>query len=457
MKKKTIQNVLLGLCVVLFLANCGGDSAGGDEGPTLSVSPTSVELKATGSEQVTISVNSNTSWTVSGVADWIKLGSNSGSKNGSFNIWAEDNNTGKDRSTTITIQVSRGSLSKTITVKQLAGASADKIEVSPNSLSFESGSGSKPFTVTTNVSSWTAKSNDESWCTISTNGNTVTVNVTDNPTTSARSTIITVSGGAATPQTVSVSQVGKEEKATIFEEPCMEWGGSVATVKSYMKALGYTALYDGELQQANDGSWQLSYQPKYKEAETRYDFTTQTSGLQYALVFFYLSQVSKGDLLQAFNEKGYTYSHTSDSYEYYLTKDGKTYVVYYLNQTGDYWVVYYCSAEEESYELAVNPASLSFAAAGETKNITVTSNDSWTVSSNQSWCTVSPSSGSNNGTIKVTAAANSSTSSRSATITIKGTNSGITKTVSVTQEGTSGGGVNIGRDEYGDDNNLNNK
>jgi hypothetical protein len=57
----------------------------------------------------------------------------------------------------------------------------------------------------------------------------------------------------------------------------------------------------------------------------------------------------------------------------------------------------------------------------------------------------------------VTAAANSSTSSRSATITIKGTNSGITKTVSVTQEGTSGGGVDIGRDEYGNDNNLNNK
>ena len=109
-----------------------------------------------------------------------------------------------------------------------------------------------------------------------------------------------------------------------------------------------------------------------------------------------------------------------------------------------------------TYTLDVSPSSLSFAAAGETKNITVTSNDSWTVSSDQSWCTVSPSSGSNNGTIKVTAAANSSTSSRSATITIKGTNSG-TKTVNVTQEGDTGGGVNVGRDEYGDDNNLNNK
>ena len=112
-------------------------------------------------------------------------------------------------------------------------------------------------------------------------------------------------------------------------------------------------------------------------------------------------------------------------------------------------------AKQITYTLDVSPSSLSFAAAGETKNITVTSNDSWTVSSNQSWCTVSPSSGSNNGTIKVTAAANSSTSSRSATITIKGANSG-TKTVSVAQEGAQDDGY-IGRDEYGDDDNLNNK
>jgi hypothetical protein len=112
-------------------------------------------------------------------------------------------------------------------------------------------------------------------------------------------------------------------------------------------------------------------------------------------------------------------------------------------------------AKQITYTLDVSPSSLSFAAAGETKNITVTSNDSWTVSSDQSWCTVSPTSDSNNGTIKVTATANSSTSSRSATITIKGANSG-TKTVSVAQEGAQDDGY-IGRDEYGDDDNLNNK
>ena len=77
----------------------------------------------------------------------------------------------------------------------------------------------------------------------------------------------------------------------------------------------------------------------------------------------------------------------------------------------------------------------------------VTSNDSWTVSSNQSWCTVSPTSGSNNGTIKVTTSKNTSYSSRTATLTIKGKNSGKSVTVSVSQEA----GTVIGRDEYGSD------
>jgi hypothetical protein len=89
--------------------------------------------------------------------------------------------------------------------------------------------------------------------------------------------------------------------------------------------------------------------------------------------------------------------------------------------------------DAKGYTLSVSPTSLSFAAAGETKNVTVSSNDSWTVTSDQTWCTVSPSSGSNDGTVKVTAAANSSSTSRTATVTIKGQNSG-SKTVSVTQE-----------------------
>lgn len=59
----------------------------------------------------------------------------------------------------------------------------------------------------------------------------------------------------------------------------------------------------------------------------------------------------------------------------------------------------------------------------------ITSNTSWTVSSNETWLTASPSSGSNNSSITLTAQANPSTTSpRTATITITGGN-----TITVTQ------------------------
>ena len=111
------------------------------------------------------------------------------------------------------------------------------------------------------------------------------------------------------------------------------------------------------------------------------------------------------------------------------------------------------SVTRDKYTLSVSPTSLSFSATSETKSISVTSNDLWTVTSSESWCTVSPSEGSNDGTVKVTVSKNES-DSRSATITVKGTNSGITKTVSVKQDEPEGF---LGRDDYDDDDNLNNK
>ena len=94
----------------------------------------------------------------------------------------------------------------------------------------------------------------------------------------------------------------------------------------------------------------------------------------------------------------------------------------------------------ETSSLSVSPTSLSFAATGEQKSFTVTSNIAWiAVSSDPTWLTVSPSSGNNNGIVTVTVSANTSTSQRTATILVSGT--GITtKTISVTQE-TSQNGV----------------
>ena len=86
----------------------------------------------------------------------------------------------------------------------------------------------------------------------------------------------------------------------------------------------------------------------------------------------------------------------------------------------------------------VNPFSLTFEKEAGNETISVTANVAWTASSDADWLTIDPASGTNNGTITVTATENG-VDARNATITI--TDGTITKTVSVTQKGeeTSGG------------------
>jgi hypothetical protein len=86
------------------------------------------------------------------------------------------------------------------------------------------------------------------------------------------------------------------------------------------------------------------------------------------------------------------------------------------------------------YSLSLSPTSWSPTSSGSSTIITVTSNTSWTVSSNSAWLTVSPASGTGNGSITATVSTNSSTA-RNGTLTVTG--GGITQTLSVTQAGVS--------------------
>jgi len=90
--------------------------------------------------------------------------------------------------------------------------------------------------------------------------------------------------------------------------------------------------------------------------------------------------------------------------------------------------------------LSVAPGTVNVAAAANSAGtFDITSNTSWTVTDNQSWLTVSPTSGSNNGTVTVTAQENTSASARTATVTVSAT--GVpSRTVTVTQSGGGGGG-----------------
>jgi formylglycine-generating enzyme required for sulfatase activity len=83
--------------------------------------------------------------------------------------------------------------------------------------------------------------------------------------------------------------------------------------------------------------------------------------------------------------------------------------------------------------ISLDTSSLEFASSSGSKSIKITSNTSWTVASDQAWCSVSPTSGSNDGSVTVKVEENTSTAERTATITVK--SEAGDQTVKVTQSG----------------------
>ncbi|GAP71671.1 hypothetical protein SAMD00024442_16_22 [Candidatus Symbiothrix dinenymphae] len=81
--------------------------------------------------------------------------------------------------------------------------------------------------------------------------------------------------------------------------------------------------------------------------------------------------------------------------------------------------------------LTLDKTSISATYDGDTYSVAVTSNGRWTATSDAAWCTLTPASGTNNGTITVNVTENTTTDSRSATITV--TSGSLTQQVTVTQ------------------------
>ena len=131
---------------------------------------------------------------------------------------------------------------------------------------------------------------------------------------------------------------------TLFEEPYTTWGGTVASVKSFMSE--YQVGNEGNLIE-NEDNYILWYYGKNKEDEIDYYFTSATDGLTDAIVFFDAAKVGEDDLSEAFTEMEYTFVLSGDGYTAYVTKDNSSYVVLTLNSQ-NYWVVRYFGTSSAS-------------------------------------------------------------------------------------------------------------
>ena len=95
-------------------------------------------------------------------------------------------------------------------------------------------------------------------------------------------------------------------------------------------------------------------------------------------------------------------------------------IIRYPQGASGYAASYNGVPTEEVYEplVSINPASKATVSTGESYDIMVTSNTAWTVAELLDWASVSPTSGSSNGTVTVTVDRNAAMGARSGTITI---------------------------------------
>ena len=95
-----------------------------------------------------------------------------------------------------------------------------------------------------------------------------------------------------------------------------------------------------------------------------------------------------------------------------------------------------CSSNDANEDTIIENLVVSsvsqFSANAETQSVTVTSNLNWTASTTANWITISPSSGSNNGSFSVTVDANPTDNNRTGTVTVSGGN--LSRTLTVIQE-----------------------
>jgi hypothetical protein len=104
-------------------SNCSG-------GPTLSVSPTTVNVAAAANSSAMFNVSSNTSWTVTDDQAWLSASPASGSNNGTVTVSAQQNTSTSVRTAAVTVSAT-GVPSQTVTAIQSGSGSGGGCNIPP--------------------------------------------------------------------------------------------------------------------------------------------------------------------------------------------------------------------------------------------------------------------------------------------------------------------------------------
>lgn len=313
----------------------------------------------------------------------------------------------------------------------------NQLTVSPASLTLPAAAGTGTVAITSNVS-WSA-SDDQSWLTLSAasgSGNaTLTLTATANTASTARTATVTLTGGGLT-RTVAVTQAAVSSTTNVaLNKPTQ---------------VSSTDGYAGDGSAAVDGNTGTRWASAFSDPQWIYVDLGSAHTIT-RVVLNWEAAYGSGYQIQVSNDASswttlYTESNGNGGIDD-LTVSGSGRYVRMLGtaratQWGySLWEFQVYGAPVTGNQLTASPATLSLTAAASSGSVAISSNVSWSASDDQSWLTLSPASGTNNGSLTLTATSNTTTSARTATVTVTG--GGITRTVAITQAGTTSSTLSV--------------
>jgi hypothetical protein len=345
---------------------------------TLTVSQSNITVDAAGGEKI-FNVQSTTNWTASCDQSWCTVSPMSSSENHAVTAKISANTGAGANARNATITITDGVNTKTVSVSQQGTSSS--LSVSQNSFSVAASGGTNTFNIfKTEKSNWELKvSSDQTWCNVIESNGTATVTTYENATTASRTATVTViyrdrsNNNIRETQTVTVSQQSANLDVSTTNIP-------IDIDEAYgNKTFDITSNANWTIR--SDQSW-LKVSSVSGTGSQKITVTTDentTTAIRTAT----LTVEAKGAQTKIIS--------VSQNYYFYL---------------------FYKNANHTSTISITESEGMS------TEVFTVKSNKKWAVSSDQTWCTVSPSSGSNDGTVTYSVAPNSSIDSHNATITV---------------------------------------
>ena len=329
----------------------------------LLVTPSSVTFAPEGSS-VELDIVTVEDWKLV-APSWITLNRKSGREDAKVKALATSNRTGAERNDTIEVQDANGQPLASVSVKQAAIA----FSVSPADFQFKATGGNQELTINSNIE-WTASVSDPTWLKLHpTSGKSGKFNLaaTENPSQKARTADVTFKAtNGALLSTLSVPQLGAGISASPAKLSYKVSGGNLVL---HVSANSHWTL-------STDASW-LTISTKAGSSDLDVNVKAEA------------------------NE----------------TKDTRSATISLKNNAGN--LVQSISVSQDPTKISVSPSlPITYAAAGESVKLKVSSNYYWTVTS-PSWIKLSAQGGFGDAELTTTCEKNTGTTSRSGYIDFK--------------------------------------